>query len=94
MRACSSMDVRQCHKYLVKVPGNAVLQERYPAYWYGRCALGAANPPFAGRDLVLSRPARGCPMKRSCSDLIANLEEACFGRASGTRAVGPLKAFR
>ena len=33
-------------------------------------------------------------MKRSCSGLIADLEEACFGRAFGTRAVGSLKAFR
>ena len=33
-------------------------------------------------------------MKRSCSVLIADLEEACFGCAFGTRAVGPLEAFR
>ena len=33
-------------------------------------------------------------MERSCSHLIADLEETCFGRAFGTRAVGSLKAFR
>ena len=32
-------------------------------------------------------------MERSCSHLIADLEEACFGRAFGTRAVGSLKTL-
>ena len=35
----------------------------------------------------------GRPRARSCSGLVAHLEEACFGRAFRTRAVGSLKAF-